>query len=66
MAAHVITSFLLDEIYLILEIRIWLNDNFILFFDYMSDLVPQSVFEVASTIISSLQTKQHITTYINI
>ena len=31
------TNFLLDEIYLTLEIRMWLNDNFVLL-DYMSDL----------------------------
>ena len=32
--AHIITNALLDEIYLTLEIRIWLNNNFALLVDY--------------------------------
>ena len=34
-----ITSFLLDEIYLTLEIRVSLNDNFVFLVDCMSNLV---------------------------
>lgn len=33
-----ITGFLLYEIYLSLDIRIWLNDNFVLLVNFMSDL----------------------------
>ena len=36
---HVINSFLLDEIYLTLEIGIWLNDSFVLLVDNIPDIV---------------------------
>ena len=51
----VITGFLLYEIYLSLDIRIWLNDNFVLLVNYMSDLATTASrkqafgFEVTST-----------------
>ena len=38
-AGYVITSFLLGDIYPTLEYKTWLNDNFALLVDYMSDLV---------------------------
>ena len=60
-AAHVITGFLLDRIYLTLKIRIWLKDNFVLLVGYMSCyksfLQKSGGFGIASTAIPSLQTK---------
>ena len=38
MTAHAIKSFLLDGKYLTLEIRVWLNNNFVLLVDNMPDL----------------------------
>ena len=38
MTAHAIRSFLLDGTYLTLEIRIWLNNNFVLLVGNMPDL----------------------------
>ena len=38
MTAHAIRSFLLDGTYVTLEIRIWLNNNFVLLVGNMPDL----------------------------